>query len=156
MTNSVRWGSSRKLAPRQLELPSRLESVQEAARELAAYLAPLKLDEQIQFDLRLALSEAVANAIRYGNKLQPHQPVRLGFALSGGAVRIQVRDVGPGFDYRRLPDPTAPENLLKGSGRGVFLIHQFMDDVRFNARGNEITMVKHVRSGHGDQARTQR
>ena len=58
------------------------------------------------------------------------------------AVRITIRDQGPGFDPSRLPDPTVPENIGKISGRGLLLIRTFMDDVRFNETGNEITLVK--------------
>ena len=62
--------------------------------------------------------------------------------LTRGSATFVVRDEGPGFDTSRLPDPTAPENVAQVNGRGLFLIRTFMDDVRFNERGNEITMTK--------------
>ena len=114
-----------------------------------------------------ALSEALANAIDHGNleldselretsdqayfelgRRRATQPpyrdrrVHITTRLTPSEVTYIVRDEGPGFDHRHLPDPTDPENLTRLSGRGLLLIHTFMDDVRFNDTGNEITMVK--------------
>ena len=113
-----------------------------------------------------ALTEALMNAFHHGNleldsalrertdgaywkeekarmKVAPYKDRRVHVIArftSEGATFV-VRDEGPGFDYETLPDPTDPENLTKPSGRGIMLIRTFMDDVRFNERGNEITMV---------------
>lgn len=121
-----------------------------------------------------ALSEALANAIDHGNleldsalretsdqsyyelgQRRTGQPpyrdrrVHITARLTPSEVTYVIRDEGPGFDHRNLPDPTDPENLVKLSGRGLLLIQTFMDEVRFNEQGNEITMVKR-RNGKAD------
>jgi hypothetical protein len=115
----------------------------------------------------VALEEAVLNGIYHGNlevsselrkdggdafqqlidersKLTPYCDRRLhvNVHLDTTEARFVLRDEGPGFDVSKLPDPTDPENLLKPSGRGLLLIRTFMDEVRHNAAGNEITLIK--------------
>jgi CheY-like chemotaxis protein len=124
-----------------------------------------------------ALSEALANAIDHGNlelnsslrensdqayyalgqqraAQSPYRDRRVHITarLTPSEVTYVIRDEGPGFDYRDLPDPTDPENLVKLSGRGLLLIRMFMDEVRFNERGNEITMVKRRNGKRDDDA----
>ncbi|MGQ9630054.1 MAG: ATP-binding protein [bacterium] len=98
--------------------------------------------EQVS-DITLSLDEALANAIEHGNRGDPTKSVHLKATLSAERVRISVRDEGEGFDYRAIPNPKDEEHRFKGSGRGVFLIKCFMDSVRFNESGNEITFVKY-------------
>ncbi len=98
----------------------------------------------------VAIRESVINAMKHGNRsdVSKHVFVELETVADGGAgteLRIRVRDQGEGFDPESLPDPLAPENLLKSSGRGIFLIRSFMDDVRLQRApegGMEIRMVK--------------
>jgi serine/threonine-protein kinase RsbW len=96
----------------------------------------------------VAVRESVINAIKHGNQLDAAKHVFVEFESTSGAapeLRIRVRDEGPGFDPTDLPDPLAPENLLRASGRGIFLIRSFMDDVLFQRApegGMEIRMVK--------------
>jgi CheY-like chemotaxis protein/anti-sigma regulatory factor (Ser/Thr protein kinase) len=124
-------------------------------------------NESESLQVGMALDEALVNALYHGNlevssKLKenddreyyelakrratevPYRDRRIHvFAdLSTHEARFVMRDEGPGFDPKDLPDPTDPENLLKLSGRGILLMRTFMDDVRFNERGNEVTMVK--------------
>ena len=72
--------------------------------------------------------------------------VRLHCAVDGECARIVIRDEGPGFDVRSLPDPCDPEYMLRASGRGVLLMRMFMDEVVYNAAGNEVTLIKRRRS----------
>lgn len=98
-------------------------------------------DEVIKVDL--ALQEALANGIRHGAKNDPTKQVQVTVATdAAGELMIVVRDPGPGFNPATVPDPLAGENLLKGSGRGVFLINQLMDEVAFNDGGREVQMRK--------------
>jgi serine/threonine-protein kinase RsbW len=90
----------------------------------------------------VALDEALANAIRHGNKNDPSKCVRVRANISTREARFTISDEGAGFDIAAVPDPCDPANLLKPSGRGVMLIHHIMDDVSYNERGNEVTMVK--------------
>jgi len=90
----------------------------------------------------VALDEALANAIKHGNKNDPSKTVRVHADISMREARFTISDEGEGFDVAEVPDPRDPANLLKPSGRGVMLIHHIMDDVSYNERGNEVTMVK--------------
>lgn len=107
------------------------------------------LDAGAALDLGLAVREAVINAIVHGNRKDPSQEVELTFATGGRGIRIRVLDRGTGFDPESLPDPTAPENVLRNSGRGLLLMRSFVDDVRFRyreGRGMEITLIKSLGS----------
>jgi serine/threonine-protein kinase RsbW len=96
--------------------------------------------------VELALDEALANAIIHGNQNDTSKAVRIGVALKrDGGLLIIVKDVGPGFDITRIPEPTVEENILMSHGRGIFLIKQLVDDVWFRFEsGTEICM--HFRS----------
>ncbi len=93
--------------------------------------------------LDLALREALVNAIVHGNKQDPSKKVKVEcYELPDHQVLVVVRDEGTGFDPRQLEDPTKPENLGRATGRGIFLIRQFMDEVQFRDSGREIQMKK--------------
>ena len=94
------------------------------------------------FSVRLAMEEALVNAIKHGNQMDPDKTVRLECHVDEDRVRIIIEDQGPGFDPGSLPDPTAEENLEMPGGRGVMLIQSFMDNVQYNDRGNMITMER--------------
>ena len=96
-----------------------------------------------EFEIELALQEALANAIRHGCHSDPAKSVECRVTYeSTGDVLIVVRDPGPGFDFTHVANPLEDANLLRASGRGLFLIHQLMDDVRFASGGREIQMRK--------------
>jgi anti-sigma regulatory factor (Ser/Thr protein kinase) len=93
--------------------------------------------------VELAVQEAVANAIRHGCGEDPSKQIQcIVTCAEGGEITIVVRDPGAGFDTRRVTDPLAPENVLKTSGRGIFLINQLMDEVGFRDGGRELQMRK--------------
>lgn len=95
-----------------------------------------------------AIREAVTNAVVHGNKEEPGTSVDVLFELSDSSIRITVVDQGEGFDPESLPDPVSKEHLLDASGRGVFLMNQLMDYVRYEfpeAGGTTLTMMKQVR-----------
>jgi serine/threonine-protein kinase RsbW len=108
------------------------------------------LDEDAMHWVGVAVRESVINAIKHGNKSDTTKHVFVEFETHEMAVpelSIRVRDQGAGFDPEEVADPLAPENLLKSSGRGIFLIRNFMDDVRLQRApegGMEIRMVKRV------------
>jgi serine/threonine-protein kinase RsbW len=126
-------------------LDSTLESVNQA-EEMATRIA-----QQAGFDpdeavyIAMAVREATVNAVLHGNAYDPAKKVELGFEQTAEALVVTVRDQGKGWDPTNLPDPLAPENLLKQSGRGIFLMRSFMDDVfiRVTNPGTEIRMIKH-------------
>ena len=101
-------------------------------------------DEILKVDL--ALQEALANGIRHGCKGDPTKHVECSVSCDEtGDLEIVVRDEGTGFDVTAVPDPLAGANLLKPSGRGVFLIHQLMDEVAFTDGGRQVCMRRHRR-----------
>ena len=93
-------------------------------------------------NLFVALDEAFVNAIKHGNKFDANKIVRISAEVSPTEARFTIEDEGEGFNVAEIPDPTNPENLFKTSGRGVLIIHNIMDEVRYNERGNRLTMVK--------------
>lgn len=95
--------------------------------------------------IELSLREALANAIIHGNGSNPAKRVTVDcLRQEDGSILIVVRDEGPGFDLKDIPNPTAPENIYRSGGRGIFLIRHFMDHVEFNDGGREIRMKKNL------------
>jgi len=94
-----------------------------------------------RFKLRVALSEALANAIIYGNRNDSEKSVEVRVVVTPQMVSVHVSDEGDGFDPDQVPNPTLPEGLEQTSGRGLFLIREMVDEVRFNEKGNSICMM---------------
>ena len=95
-----------------------------------------------QFAVRLALDEALANAICHGNQQDPQKDVVVECSIGDDSVAISVTDQGTGFNPGEVPDPTLDENLEKPHGRGIMLMRAYMSDVRFNDQGNCVTLIK--------------
>lgn len=114
-----------------LVMASRFENIEVAERTLLDLCrrAGCKADEE--YWLLTALREALANAVRHGNRQNPDQVVRVFFMIENSTATIRVEDEGDGFDPADVPDPTTPENLLRPSGRGIFYMRQFMNRVEF-------------------------
>jgi serine/threonine-protein kinase RsbW len=93
-------------------------------------------------NLFVALDEAFVNAVKHGNKFNAEKLVRISAEVSSKEARFTIEDEGDGFNVAEIPDPCNIENLFKSSGRGVLIIHNVMDEVRYNERGNRLTMVK--------------
>jgi serine/threonine-protein kinase RsbW len=104
----------------------------------------LGFDEGARADLGICVTEAVNNAIVHAHQYNAELKVEVNFTCYADALKVSVRDHGPGFDVESLPDPTAPENLLKDHGRGVMLIRALMDEVMIHrlADGMLVEMVK--------------
>lgn len=106
------------------------------------------LDDDALHWVSVAVRESVINAIKHGNRNDEQKRVFVEFTMlhaDAPGIAIRVRDEGPGFDPETLPDPLAPENVLKSSGRGIFLIRNFMDEMRLHRApegGMEMLMVK--------------
>jgi serine/threonine-protein kinase RsbW len=92
--------------------------------------------------VRLALEEALVNAIKHGNGLDPSKSVRVHCDIQTDRVYVEIEDEGPGFAPEDVPDPTLDENIERPSGRGLMLIRSFMNRVDFNDRGNCIRIEK--------------
>ena len=103
------------------------------------------LNPNDRFTIPLAVDEALLNAIEHGNRNDPDKKVRVTCRITEEWVEISVEDEGEGFDPDSIPDPTTPEQMTATRGRGLFLIRHYMDEVRFNEKGNKITMLKYNR-----------
>ncbi len=99
------------------------------------------ISEDVYGNIMVATTEAVNNAILHGNQADESKHVELTLILEEDKAKFVVKDEGPGFDYENLPDPTAPENLEKIGGRGIFLIKNLADEVEFDETGNKIEMT---------------
>ena len=94
--------------------------------------AESKLDKEKHNDLTLSISEAASNSIKHGNKNDPSKKVLITILADDEKLTIKLKDEGKGFDPQKVPDPTAPENILKDSGRGIFIINSFAKNLQFN------------------------
>jgi len=116
---------------RQIELPSRIESVDEAAMMADEYAKSCGCSDEITFAVDLAIRESVANAVKHGNKFDESKTVHLTLHDKPDGFEITVRDFGTGFSVEDIPDPTDAENLLKANGRGILFMRSFMDVVEW-------------------------
>jgi serine/threonine-protein kinase RsbW len=130
-------------------LDSTLESV-DSAEELAVGMAQRAgLDEDDLMKIGMAIRESMVNAVVHGNRYNAHKKVRFAVTQDGRQFTVRIGDEGEGFDFTTIPDPRSPENLLRTSGRGIFLIRSFMDDFqmrRLESGGTEVTLVKNLAS----------
>lgn len=128
-------------------LDSTLESV-DSAEELAVREAEKAgVAEDDLHKIAMAVRESMVNAVVHGNRYSAHKKVRLSLSKGPREFVVKIADEGEGFDYENLPDPLAQENLLRHSGRGIFLIKAFMDDFqvrRLEPGGSEVTLVKYL------------
>ncbi|MEA2174947.1 MAG: hypothetical protein QOD00_2539 [Blastocatellia bacterium] len=124
------------------ELPSDLSLMNGVLHYLLERVSKLGLIKPERSNLFVALDEAFVNAVKHGNRNDPSKMVRITAELSSSEARFTVEDEGDGFNVQEIPDPCDPANLFKASGRGVLLIYNIMDEVKYNERGNQLTMVK--------------
>ena len=128
-------------------LDSKLESV-DSAEEIAVSVAQRAgFDEDDLLKIGMAVRESMVNAVVHGNRYSEHKKVRFSVANRADRFTVRIADEGLGFDFENLPDPLAPENLLRTSGRGIFLIRSFMDEFqvrRLDPGGTEVTLVKYL------------
>jgi serine/threonine-protein kinase RsbW len=122
--------------------PSRIEAVNEAAASVARILNTLGASDDLKFAVDMAVREAVTNAVLHGNKLDESKSVELQVTTSSDTLEIVIDDEGSGFRPEDVPDPTAAENILKTSGRGIFFMRNFMDKVDWSVRPEGGTSVR--------------
>jgi serine/threonine-protein kinase RsbW len=120
-----------------------VEVVEEAADQLAVEAG---LDEDQRFHIAMAVREATINAVLHGNEYDPTRHIEVSLENTGQDLKISIADEGKGFDPSKVPDPLKEENLLRGTGRGIFLIRSLVDEVHFRQLhpGTELTLVKHL------------
>jgi serine/threonine-protein kinase RsbW len=130
-------------------LDSTLDSV-DHAEELAVGVAQRAgFGEEDLLKIGMAVRESVVNAVVHGNRYNANKKVRFSVVKNSERFTIRIADEGEGFDYEEVPNPLAEENLLRGSGRGIFLMRSFMDELQINRLdpcGMELVMVKYMSS----------
>ena len=132
-------------------LDSSLETIDNAEEKATRIATELGFPDDEIMQISMAVREGAVNAVLHGNAYAADKKVILAFERTGSDLIITIRDQGPGMDLSKIPNPLAPENLLKTSGRGIFLMRSFMDvvEIRPSQTGTELKLIKRV---HGPTA----
>jgi serine/threonine-protein kinase RsbW len=133
-------------------LDSTLDSVNKVEQTAEQLAVKVGFSEDDLHKITMSVREAAVNAVLHGNAYDPSKKIMVAYESSPNTLAITITDEGKGLSEDEVPDPLAEENLLKTSGRGIFLIRSFMDEVRIRDLhpGTEITLVKHVHSSETD------
>jgi serine/threonine-protein kinase RsbW len=131
-----------------LEIPNDVRTI-ESAVEYVMRRCETCCEEarRLDLNLRVGLSEALSNAMLYGNDSDPLKRVRVEVTMADRCITARVTDEGSGFDPESVPDPTTPSNIFKSGGRGIFLMRSLMDEVMYNDRGNSVTLILRFQGG---------
>ncbi|RMG37460.1 MAG: ATP-binding protein [Planctomycetota bacterium] len=132
-------------------IPSDTAAGRQVQEQIISLLESEGFSARDVFGVRLALEEALVNAIKHGNQMREDKSVTVEWIVTTDDVTISIEDEGPGFRPEEVPDPTAEENLEKPGGRGIMLMRSFMTSVEYNERGNRVTLVKRKESA-GEKA----
>ncbi len=127
----------------QLSIPSDPAEARRLGEEIEVLLRNSNAHTHDVFSIKLALEEALVNAIKHGNQMDRSKKVHVSYQLHADRFEVSVSDEGPGFDPADVPDPTAIENLERPCGRGLMLMRHYMSEVSYNDRGNGVLMCKH-------------
>ena len=139
-------------SPQSLTIASELTAARQVEQHLITRLRQRSCPQDVLFAIRLALEEALSNAIKHGNGLDPSKTVTVKFSVGPDELRIVITDQGGGFDPSGVPDPTTDDHLEEPNGRGIMLMRAYMDEVDYNSRGNEVRMVKRIGPSASKQA----
>lgn len=144
ITTATAERSEQSVKDLQIVIPSTTEFVGPIMSFFYALFKNKKVEDSVVSNVVTSVIEAVANAITHGNKSDIHKKIGIAIHVNQKSLSIEVQDEGDGFDPRDLPDPLAPENIMKPCGRGIFLIKSFMDDVNFEftRQGTRLIMTK--------------
>lgn len=126
----------------ELVTPNDLPSAKRSEERIMAELGRCNYRPDVTFAIKLALEEALTNAVKHGNNNDASKQLMVCYSVTPERTVIMVRDEGRGFKPHRVPDPTSDENLERPSGRGIMLMHAYMTRVHFNRAGNEVWMLK--------------
>jgi serine/threonine-protein kinase RsbW len=130
-------------------IPSDTGEARKVQEQIESRLQALQVSEKEIFSVRLALEEALVNAIKHGNQLDRSKKVHISYRFLPDRLEVQITDEGCGFDPGDVPDPTAVENLERPCGRGLMLMRHYMTEVNYNDRGNSVVMAKVFRGSNG-------
>jgi serine/threonine-protein kinase RsbW len=131
-----------------LELPTDIHTIEHAVEFVMSRCTTCtEQAKRLDLNFRVGLTEALSNAMLYGNPDDPSARVLVEVTLVRGCLQATIKDQGAGFDPTSVPDPTRPENITRPCGRGIFLMRELLDEVSYNDRGNEVTLVLRLESG---------
>jgi serine/threonine-protein kinase RsbW len=128
--------------PTEVVIPSDPAVARQLQAEIERALYAQHFEEHDVFSIKLALEEALVNAIKHGNQADRTKQVHVRYHVNAERFDIHIRDEGPGFDPEEVPDPLAVENLERPSGRGLLLMRHYMSEVTFHPPGNQVSMSK--------------
>jgi serine/threonine-protein kinase RsbW len=134
--------------PAEVTIPSDLEEARRLQTTIEELLQRVtRFSESEIFGIKMALEEAIVNAIKHGNQMDRSKVVRVAYRISPYEFDVLISDEGPGFDPEDVPDPTAPENLERNCGRGLLLMRHYMSHIEYVGTGNTVRMSKSVENG---------
>ncbi len=129
-----------------IQVPSLMENIRMIESFIDNAKERFHLDDDIYGNIMIAVTEAVNNAIKHGNASDKSKNVHLSLSLNDSMIKFVIKDEGQGFNYQNLPDPTAPENIEKPGGRGIFLMRHLSDEVDFKDAGRIVELSFYVNS----------
>jgi serine/threonine-protein kinase RsbW len=127
-----------------LQISSDLQNLRMVEKMIDDLSLELDLSDEIYGNILVATMEAANNAIVHGNKMDPNKNVQLSVNKENNELIIYIEDQGQGFDYEHVPDPTAPENLEKINGRGIFLMERLTDGINYHEKGRVVELKFNV------------
>ncbi len=126
-----------------MELASELSAVNEVCNQILSKLEDNSFSKDDIFAIHLTLEEAVINAVKHGNKMDPNKKVTVSYSIDSEKVEISITDEGNGFSPESIADPRSGDGLFKPGGRGLLLMNSYMDIVKYNERGNSVFMARY-------------
>ena len=129
-----------------IQIPSIIDNIRMIESFIDNAKERFQLDEDLYGNIMIAVTEAVNNAIKHGNSGNSTKNVHLSLSLNENLLKFVIKDEGSGFDYDNLPDPTAPENIEKPGGRGIFLMKHLSDEVHFTEGGKTVELSFYMNS----------
>lgn len=127
-----------------IQIPSLTDNVRMIESFIDNARDQFHFNDDIYGNIMIAVTESVNNAIRHGNQGDTKKNVHLSLQLKDNSIIFLIKDEGPGFDYHNLPDPTAPENLDRPGGRGIFLMKHLSDEVNFHNQGCTVELIFYI------------
>ncbi len=124
-----------------IQIPSIMENIRIVESFIDNTKDVYDINDDIYGNIMISVTEAVNNAIKHGNKEVPEKKVTLALSFRENAVSFVIEDQGEGFDFTKLEDPTAPENIDKPGGRGIFLMKHLADEVHFSQEGRTVELI---------------
>jgi serine/threonine-protein kinase RsbW len=123
-----------------LQISSKIENLRKVEKLVDELSAEYNISSDLYGNILIAVLEAANNAILHGNKLNEEKTVKIGLNIKDNSLKFKIEDEGVGFDYKNVPDPTAPENIENVNGRGIFLMERLSDKIEFSRNGATVEL----------------